>query len=99
MTPELVEVIITVLTPTSATIFTAWLTYRQSSRHSAKHSILQLILEDQFNWLAFKQLPRNYSAILKEYEIYHKNGGNGEVTARVDDYKAWHSRVESEKNT
>ena len=38
----------------------------------------------------------NYGNVANEYEVYHKNGGNGEVTKRVEEYDAWYKRNEEE---
>lgn len=80
--------------PALVTIVTAYFQGRATKRHSAKQSILQMVMEDQLNWSLFKKLPTNYSDILHEYEEYHKNGGNGEVTRRVDDYLAWRDDIQ-----
>jgi hypothetical protein len=79
-----------VLVPVATTIITFIYTRRTSIRHAAKQSILQMIMEDQFNWELFRKFPVNYGNILDEYVVYHKNGGNGEVTKKVDEYKAWY---------
>lgn len=84
-----------VVLPVVTTIITYIYTKRASIRHSAKQSILQMIMEDQFNWELFRKFPMNYGNILDEYVIYHKNGGNGEVTRRVDEYKSWYNKNES----
>lgn len=84
-----------VFLPVVTTIITYIHTKRTSIRHSAKQSILQMIMEDQFNWELFRKFPMNYGNILDEYVIYHKNGGNGEVTRRVDEYKNWYNKNES----
>lgn len=79
-----------VLVPVATTIITFIYTRRTSIRHAAKQSILQMIMEDQFNWELFRKFPVNYGNIIDEYVVYHKNGGNGEVTKKVDEYKAWY---------
>lgn len=84
-----------VVLPVVTTIITYIYTKRASIRHSAKQSILQMIMEDQFNWELFRKFPMNYGNILDEYVVYHKNGGNGEVTRRVDEYKGWYNKNES----
>ena len=77
-----------------ATIITAVLQSKASTRNAAKSNILQMILEDQFNWFAFHRLPINYQNIIAEYETYHKNGGNGVITEKVEDYKKWFASLE-----
>ena len=84
-----------VLLPVCTTIVTYIYTKRASARHSAKQSILQMIMEDQFNWELFRKFPVNYGNIIDEYETYHKNGGNGEVTKKVEEYKSWYQKNES----
>ena len=74
--------------PTIATIVTALLQNRTSSRHNAKQSIFQMILEDKVAVL-FNGVPSNYQNVLNEYDIYHKNGGNSYVTEKVEAYKRW----------
>lgn len=75
--------------PTIATIITALLQNRTSSRHNAKQSIFQMILEDEVAVL-FNGVPSNYQNVLNEYDIYHKNGGNSYVTEKVEAYKKWY---------
>lgn len=84
--------------PTVATIIAALLQYRTSSRNAARQAILQMILEDQFNWYAFGRFPINYQSIIAEYETYHKNGGNGVITEKVDDYKKWFASLEPHRD-
>lgn len=91
---NIIERIATVGIPSIVTIITAIRQSRQAKKHAAKQSILQMIMEDMFGWEAFRKLPTNYGDIQDEYEIYHKNGGNGEVTKRVKDYNDWYLGVE-----
>ena len=76
--------------PTLATIITALIQNRTSSRHNAKQSIFQMMLEDKVAVL-FNGIPSNYQNILNEYDIYHKNGGNSYVTEKVEAYKKWYT--------
>lgn len=87
-----------VLAPIATTIVTYVHTKRTALKHAAKQSILQMIMEDQFNWELFRKFPVNYSNIMNEYEVYHKNGGNGEVTKKVNEYKDWYISNENEMN-
>ena len=80
--------------PTLATAITAIIQARASTRHAAKQSIFQMILEDHVAWHE-KRLPSNYQNILHEYDEYHKNGGNSYVTEKVNDYKKWHAQVQA----
>lgn len=75
---------------------------RQSNRIDAKQSLMQLIFEDQIRWELYRKLPINYVNIHKEYEIYHKNDGNGMMTKKVEAYVEWYNaiqeRVSAEEN-
>lgn len=96
---ELLEAIIRFMAASSPLITIAigvW-NNRTSKKHSAKQSILQMIMEDEFRYETFGKLPTNYSNILKEYEVYHKNGGNGEVTKKVRDYEEWLAEIEEQQ--
>ena len=53
-------------------------------------------MEDEFRYEAFKKLPNNHSEIQAEYQIYHDNGGNGEITSRVNDYEDWLKGIEKQ---
>ena len=35
------------------------------------------------------KLPTNYQNVLKEFDLYHKSGGNSYVELKVDEYKKW----------
>lgn len=95
MTEQIIIALITAGLPVLATIITTIIRGRASEKHSAKQSILQMILEDH---LAVNegQLPTNYQNILHEYDIYHKNGGNSYVQERVEEYKRWFARIQAE---
>ena len=82
--------------PALVTILTSFHSNRISRQNSAKQSILQLIMEDEFRYEAFKKLPKNHSEIQVEYQIYHDNGGNGEITSRVNDYEDWLKGIEKQ---
>lgn len=74
--------------PTIATIITATIQAKAASRNAAKQSILQMIMEDHLA-VAEGKLPSNYQNILKEYDIYHKAGGNSYLTEKKDEYIRW----------
>lgn len=82
--------------PTIATIVTTIFRGRASAKHSAKQSILQMIMEDHLA-VAEKRLPTNYQNILQEYDIYHSNGGDTYVTEKVNEYKQWFTALEGGK--
>ena len=82
--------------PTIATIVTAKIQAKTASKNAAKQSILQMILEDRMDWRDGK-LPSNYQAILHEFDIYTRAGGNSYVADKVAEYKAWHAKIEQER--
>ena len=96
MTEGMLIALISAGLPTIATIITGIVQARANSRHSAKQSIFQMILEDH---IAVQEghLPTNYQNILNEYDAYHKAGGNSYVTEKVEDYKRWFVRIQSDK--
>lgn len=94
MSADNLTAIIIAAIPSVVTLITSQRAARNSERHSAKQSILQMILEDQFNWSNSRKLPVNYQNILNEYEIYHKAGGNGVITRKVHEYEEWREGVE-----
>ena len=69
---------------------------RASARHSAKDSILQMIMEDHMNFYE-GHLPSNYQNILDEYDEYHRTGGNSYISQKVEEYKKWYIAIEKEK--
>jgi hypothetical protein len=95
MNPIITTALISAGIPCITTLITSILQYKISMQHSAKSSILQMIMEDEFAWEIFKKFPVNYGNICDEYTIYHKNGGNGEVTRKVNDYKNWYDSIET----
>lgn len=88
--------IITVGIPSATSVIVGFFNYKVASRNSAKSSILQLIMEDRMDWKDGK-FPSNYQAILHEYDVYKKNGGNSYVESRVDDYKKWYKEIQEQK--
>lgn len=96
MSSETLIEIARVALPVMATIVTGIQTNRLAKRHAAKQSILQMIMEDQFNWELFRKFPVNYGNIQDEYETYHKYGGNGEVTKKVKEYNSWYETNENQ---
>ena len=84
--------IITAIIPALVTIFTTISVKRQANKHSARQSILQLILEDKMRVFE-KKLPENYQAIHQEYDEYLKSGGNSYIKEKVEDYKKWYESI------
>lgn len=78
----------------ATTVITTIIRGRASTRHSAKQSILQMIMEDHDEDREGR-IPTNYQNILKEYDLYHKNGGNSYITEKVEEYKSWFAKVQS----
>lgn len=79
--------------PSVVTAITALLQKRSNEMHAARQSILQLILEDH---VAAHEghLPTNYQAILHEYDVYKRNGGNSYLVEKVEAYKKWYANME-----
>ncbi len=81
--------------PTIATIVTSAMHAKTARMNAAKSSILQLIMEDRMDWRDGK-FPRNYQAVLHEFDIYTKAGGNSYVKERVEEYKKWYADLEKQ---
>lgn len=86
--PTLVTIIANVL----ATVFRG----RASARHSAKQSILQMIMEDHLA-VSEGRLPTNYQNVVHEYDVYHSKGGDTYITDKVQEYKMWFIALEGGK--
>ena len=80
---NIIVAIITVLVPSITTLITSKSVKRQANKHSARQSILQLILEDHVRCHENK-LPENRQAILDEYDEYVKSGGNSYIHSEMD---------------
>lgn len=96
MTEGILIALISAGLPTIATTIAAILQARAANKHAAKQSIFQMILEDHIA-VQEEKLPTNYQNILKEFDDYHKNGGNSYVEAKVDEYKKWFVEVEKKR--
>ena len=94
MQTEIAVALITACIPATVTLVSHCIQARGLRRNSAKQSILQMILEDK---IAVQEghLPENYQNILREYDEYHRNGGNSYVTDKVEAYKFWYSRLDN----
>ena len=44
-------------------------------------------------------LPTNYQAVLHEYDVYKKNGGNSYISQKVEEYKTWFLEQEKYENS
>lgn len=67
---------------------------RAADRNAAKSSIQNMITQDIIRVELLGKLPENKDAIEKEYENYHKLGGNGTITRQVHDYDSWYNSKE-----
>lgn len=65
-----------------------------ANRNDAKQSILQMITEDKVVYCVDHKLPENYKRIHEEYDMYHKEGGNGLMTKKVKEYDEWYASIE-----
>ena len=95
---EIIIALISAGFPMVTTIVTSALNAKTARMNAAKSSILQLIMEDRMDWRDGK-FPRNYQAVLHEFDIYTKAGGNSYVKERVEEYKEWYARIEQERQT
>ena len=95
MNEQIIISLITAGLPVLATAISSLANRRRTDRNAAKQSILQMIMEDH---IAVQEghLPTNYQNVLHEYDIYHKNGGNSYVSEKVEEYKAWFTKIEAE---
>ena len=91
MDPAISQIIvaaITVCVPALVTILTTRSVKKQANKHSARQSILQLIIEDKVRVIE-KGLPENYQAVLDEFDEYQRTGGNSYIHEKVEEYKKW----------
>lgn len=95
MMQDIIVTAISVGVPSITSVVVGIINYKTSAKNSAKASILQLIMEDRMDWKDGK-FPSNYQAVLHEYDIYTKAGGNSYCKERVEQYKAWYAKVEGE---
>ena len=89
---KIITAFITVAIPSITTIITSLLAKRENYMHNAKQSILQLIVEDKIRVME-GGIPENKQNILKEYDDYHKHGGNSYVHEKVDNYIKWYESI------
>lgn len=95
MNEQIIISLITAGLPVVATTISSLANRRRTDRNAAKQSILQMIMEDHIA-VHEGHLPTNYQNVLHEYDIYHKNGGNSYVSEKVEEYKAWFTKIEAE---
>lgn len=70
---------------------------RRDARSDAKSSIQNMITEDIIRAEVLGQMPENMCDIEEEYETYHDNGGNGKITRKVNEYRAWYTQFTPNK--
>lgn len=89
------DILITLITigiPSLVTLISGKETRKLSKMHSARQSIMQLILEDHVR-VQEKRLPENKQNILHEYDEYIKDGGNSYINNKVKEYNAWYEDI------
>jgi len=95
---QIIVALITVSIPAIVTLITTKSVKKQADIHSARESILQLILEDRVR--AMEGLsPENYKSILAEYDEYKEKGGNSYIHAKVGNYIKWYDEQEKKLTT
>ena len=85
--------LITVSIPSLVTLITHIFSQRTSKMHSAKQSILQMIMEDVIAVEVLHKLPINRSNIYYKYDHYKKNGGNSDIDKKMNEYEAWYDKL------
>lgn len=83
---------ITVLVPSITTLITTKSIKKQANKHSARQSIMQLILEDHVR-VNENKLPENRQNILNEYDEYVASGGNSYIHGKVEEYEEWYKSL------
>lgn len=87
--------LITAAIPAVTSLISGIMTRRANEKHAAKQSILQMILEDRMA-VQEGRLPTNYQNVLHEFDVYTADNGNSYVHEKVDEYKLWFLRVQSD---
>lgn len=83
--------------PAIVNIVTYIFSQRTSKMHSAKQSILQMMMEDVIAVEILKKLPVNHSNIYYEYDHYKQNGGNSDIDQKMKEYEVWYNKINKEK--
>lgn len=89
---NIIIALITAGIPALITLITNHQTKKDNRMHSARQSILQLIMEDNIK-VAQGKIPENYQAICSEFDSYTKNGGNSYIHEKVEDYFNWYKEL------
>lgn len=90
---EICVALITVSVPSIVTLITHLVSQRTSKMHSAKQSILQMIMEDVIAVEVLHKLPVNRSNIYYEYDHYKHNGGNSDIDKKMQEYEVWYEKL------
>lgn len=90
---EIYVALITVSVPSIVTLITHFFSQRTSKMHSAKQSILQMMMEDVIAVEILHKLPVNHSNIYYEYDHYKKNGGNSDIDKKMREYEEWYEKL------
>lgn len=93
---DIIVTAISVGVPSITSVVVGVINHKTSAKNSAKASILQLIMEDRMDWKDGK-FPSNYQAVLQEYDVYKKSGGNSYVSERVEQYKQWYKEIQENR--
>lgn len=88
--------LITAGIPAMVTIISGKRAHKVAEMHSARQSILQLILEDKVR-IMNDELPENYQMVLDEFDIYKQNGGNSFICKKVSEYEKMLEKLKIEK--
>lgn len=94
---QLIISFITILIPSITTLITNNQLKKSTDMHSARQSILQLIVEDHIR-VSENKLPENYKAICTEFDEYVKNNGNSYIHKKVEDYFEWYEEATDKIN-
>ena len=89
---EIIGSIIVAIISGGVTLITSHYNKKDSRMHSARNSILQLIMEDKINVME-GGIPENKENVLTEYDDYRANNGNSYIHEKVDDYLEWYDKI------
>ena len=92
---DIMIALITASIPALVTLITNSNSTKLSKMHSAKQSILQMMMEDVIAVEVLHKLPINYSNISYQYDIYKRNGGNSDIDKKMQEYIDWYKSVEN----
>lgn len=90
---EILIALISAGIPAIVTLVTSNKQKRLSKMHSAKQSILQMMMEDIIAVEVLHKLPYNYKNIHYEWDEYQSNGGNSDMTQKMAEYEEWYKNI------